>query len=147
MQCLRRKGVKLNSGKCELFKREVKYLGRLISENGYRPDPENVAALDKCKVPPTNIGQLRALIGFLGYFRTYIKDFSKKMKPVYDLLQIQSDKKGVKKQTDSKIKIEWKPEHQLIIEELVAYLKFPTVISYPEFDLPFVVSCMIPIGP
>ena len=41
LQCLRKKGVKLNLGKCNLFKREVKYLGRLISECGYRPDPKD----------------------------------------------------------------------------------------------------------
>ena len=141
LQGLRRKGVKLNPGKCVLFKREVRYLGRLISENGYRPDPENTEALDKCKVPPTNIGQLRALIGFLGYYRTYVKDFSRKLKPVYDLLQTKSIKNGVKKQNDSKIKIEWKREHQIIIEVVVAYLKSPEVISYPDFQLPFIVHC------
>ena len=96
LRCLQRKGVKLNGGKCYLFKREARYLGRLISEKGYRPDPENTDALDKCKVPPTDIGQLRSLLGFLGYYRTYIKDFSRKLKPVYDLLQVNSDKNGEK---------------------------------------------------
>ena len=64
LTCLKRKGIKLNAGKCNLFKREIRYLGRLISENWYRPDPEGVKALDKCKVPPTTIGKLRSLIGF-----------------------------------------------------------------------------------
>ena len=103
----------------------MRYLGRLISEQGYRPDPENTEALDKCKIPPTNIGQLRSLIGFLGYYSTYIKDFSRKLKP---------DKNGAKKQTDSKVKIEWKREHGLIIDEVIEYLKSPEVISYPDFN-------------
>ena len=70
LACLRTKGVKLNLKKCELFKKEIRYLGRLISENGYRPDPADVEALDRCKVPPKNIGNVRSLIGFLGYYRT-----------------------------------------------------------------------------
>ena len=56
LQCLRKKGVKLNPGKFNLFKKEIRYLGRLISEKGYRPDPEadpeDLKAIDKCKVPP-----------------------------------------------------------------------------------------------
>ena len=137
---MREKGVKLNLQKCHFFKQEVKYLGRLVSEDGYRPDPENGAALDRCKIPPTNIGKLRSLIGFLGYYRTYVKDFSKKLKPVYDLLQDDSDKKG-SKQLDSRRKIVWTQEHQKVIEDMVEYLKSPEVIAYPDFDLPFTVHC------
>lgn len=93
LQCLRNKGVKLNPGKCALFKKEIRYLGRLVSENGYRPDPQDIMALDKCKIPPKTIGNLRSLIGLLGYYRTYIKDFSRKLKPIYNLLQKNSIKR------------------------------------------------------
>ena len=97
--------------------------------------------MDKCKVPPTDVGKLRALLGFLGYFRTYIKDFSRKMKPVYDLLQKRDDDKSKtgKRQLDSRKKIEWTAELQAIVEEVVEYLKSPSVIAYPDFDKPFVV--------
>ena len=142
LHCLRKRGVKLNPGKCELFKREVRYLGRLISEYGYRPDPEDVNALSKCKVPPTNVGEVRSILGFLGYYRTYIKDFSRKLKPVYDLLQGQMEiKNGKKRQINSKKTVEWTKEHQNIINDLVDYLKSPEIISYPDFSLPFIVHC------
>ena len=35
------KGIKRNAKKCHFFKREVKYLGRLISKDGYRADPQD----------------------------------------------------------------------------------------------------------
>ena len=34
---LKAKGIKLNPGKCVFFQREIRYLGRLISGEGYRP--------------------------------------------------------------------------------------------------------------
>ena len=141
LKCLREKGVKLNLKKCNFFKAEIRYLGRLVSADGFRPDPEDVKALDKCKVPPTNVGQLRSVLGFLGYYRTYIKDFSRKVKPIYDLLQHTDEKKPKtgKKQLDSRTKIEWTDELQKIVEDLVEYLKSPEVIAYPDFSKPFVV--------
>ena len=40
LRCLREEGIKLNLLKCDFFKNEIKYLGRLISKDGYRLDPE-----------------------------------------------------------------------------------------------------------
>ena len=133
LTCLKKKGIKLNAGKCNLFKREIRYLGWLISED--------VKALDKCKVPPTTIRKLRSLIGFLGYYRTYIKDFPRKLKPVYDLLQKKTDKLNEKKHLDSKMKINWTDEHQKVIDETVEYLKSPNIIAYSDFNVPFIVHC------
>ena len=72
-----------------------------------------------------------------------MKDFSRKLKPVYDLLHVKSDndKKQPKKQFDSKIKINWTKECKVIIEDMVEYLKSPAVISYPDFSIPFIVHC------
>ena len=141
LRCLREKGVKLNLKKCNFFKKEIRYLGRLVSKEGYRPGPEDVKALDKCKVPPTNVGKLRSLLGFLGYYRTYIQGFSKKVKPMYDLLQHSEGKKPKegKKQLDSRAKIVWSEDLQKIVEEIVEYLKSPQVIAYPDFSKPFIV--------
>ena len=58
----------------------------LIAVNGYRSDPTN--ALEKFRCPPKTIGELRSLFGFLGYYRCYVKDFSKLMKPLYNLLKV-----------------------------------------------------------
>ena len=49
---LHENGVKLRAEKCQFAKREVRYLGRLVSGEGYRPDPEDTKALEKFRVPP-----------------------------------------------------------------------------------------------
>ena len=102
LQRLKSKGVKLNVKKCRFCLPEVRYLGRLISENGYRPDPEDIKALEKFREPPRNVGEVRSLVGFLGYFRNYVRDFVKKMKPVYGL--IKTEKSGENLKVKSKTK-------------------------------------------
>ena len=112
----------------------------LISGEGYRPDPEDVKALDKCKVPPKNVGELRSIMGLLGYYRCYLKNFSLRLKPVYDLLQT-GEGKATKKHLETKRKIMWNDELQTVIDEMVTELKSPNVIAYPDFSLPFTVHC------
>ena len=99
LQWLKLCGVKLQAEKCAFVKEEVRYLGRLVSKNGYRADPADTMALNKFRSPPKNIGELRSLLGFLGYFRCYVKDFARKVKPLYNLLKggesvAQHSKKG-----------------------------------------------------
>ena len=123
---LREHGIKLRAEKCVFGKREVRYLGRLISGEGYRPDPEDMKALEKFRSPPTNIGELRSLLGFLGYFRCYVKDFSQKVKPMYDLLKgkvtgkVGKGKKGEKpgQKYNSREKIEWGEVQQKVLDEM-----------------------------
>ena len=111
----------------------------MISKNGYRPDPDNSSALNACKIPPKTVGNLRSLLGFLGYYRNFVKDFSRKLKPVYELLKKEEGQEG-SKYVKSK-KIQWTPEHQKIVEEVVEYLQSPEVIAFPDFNVPFLVHC------
>ncbi|KAI3364945.1 hypothetical protein L3Q82_000943 [Scortum barcoo] len=85
-------GVKLKPEKCELFRKEVRYVGRLVSADGVRVDPKDIEAVQALKHKrPQTVGDVRQLLGFLGYYRTYIQDFSHIAKPLYDLLQAKSD--------------------------------------------------------
>ena len=42
---------------------------------------------------------------------------------------------------DSRKSVDWTSEHQAILEEVVQYLQSPSVIAYPDFQLPFFVHC------
>ena len=42
---LKTRGVKLHADKCYFFKPEIRYLGMLISKDGYRPDPRYTLVL------------------------------------------------------------------------------------------------------
>ena len=43
---LRSKGIKLNVSECNFFIQKVKYLGRIISKDGYQADPDHAVALE-----------------------------------------------------------------------------------------------------
>lgn len=89
LQALQRHGVKLRPEKCELFRKEVRYVGRLVSADGVRVDPKDFEAVRvlKDKAPQT-VGDVRRLLGFLSYYRAYVQDFSRIAKPLYELLQV-----------------------------------------------------------
>ena len=78
--------MKLKPRKCKLFRLEVHYLGRTVSEDGYRPDPANLEAVVKLKdSQPQTIGDARKLLGLLGYYCRNIQNFARNAKPLVDL--------------------------------------------------------------
>ena len=81
LQRLRSKGVKLRADKCAFMKREVRYLGRLVSGDGFRVDPKDTDALERFREPPKTVGELRSLLGLFGYYRCYVKNFARHRHP------------------------------------------------------------------
>lgn len=148
---LREHGIKLKPRKCDLFKNEVRYLGRIVSADGNRMDPADTAAVRALKnKPPGTVGEVRAILGLLGYYRQYIKDFSRIASPLYDLLKaptedetLQNKKKKWQTKRNSRgvpssTPIKWTDAHQTILEQLIDYLTQPPVLGFPEFTQPFI---------
>ena len=81
---LRSKGIKLNVSNCNFFKQKVKYLGRIISKDGHQAYTDDAVALKNFRKPPKTVEELRSRLGFLGYYRGYVKNFSIILKPFYD---------------------------------------------------------------
>lgn len=152
---MREHGIKLRPAKCELFKREVRYLGRLVSGDGVKIDPKDLEAVMalKGKMPHT-VGDVKSLLGFLGYYSSFIQDFSRLAKTLFELLQKPSNpdkvknnnqhetngnksrtKKEEKGQLPSKTPIRWAEEHQAVLAKLVDVLTTPPTLAYPTFNL------------
>lgn len=141
-QRFREKGVKLKPSKCHLFKQEVRYLGHLATGNGYTMDPEDKRAVLELKERrPASIGEIRKLLGFLGFYRKYIPDFARRARILYDLVKHPKNKTQakVKKngQISSQVRINWTKAHQDVLSDLVDALTNPPVMAYPLFDKPF----------
>ena len=84
-QRLREVDLKLAPKKCELFKPKVKYVGNIISENGIKPDPEKIIKVENWP-SPRNPDEITKFLGFVGYYRRFIKGFSKIAKPLLELM-------------------------------------------------------------
>jgi hypothetical protein len=61
-------------------------LGHVISERGIEVDKAKVE-MDEQLPPPTDVKPLRSFLGHVGFYRRYIKNFSKITKPLMHLLQ------------------------------------------------------------
>ena len=139
------KGSKLKPRKCNLFKNEVRYLGRIVSEQGYQIDPAETSVIENMKqLNPKTVGELRRILGFAGYYRSFIVDFARIAKPLYDLIRNPGTKAPMQKgnvkgtgQAPSNQEIKWTEEHQAVLEKLLNKLVSPPILGFPDFDQPF----------
>lgn len=149
LQRQRECGIKLRPKKCDFFKSEVCYVGRVISAEGYKMNPKEVEAVQALKRErPSTVREVRKLMGFLSYYRSYIQDFSRIAKPLYELLakpkselkQSQKGKGGNRKsaQLPPSHPVKWTEVHQEILSKIVDQLTNPPVMAYPDLEKPFV---------
>ncbi|KAK9011679.1 hypothetical protein V6N11_044524 [Hibiscus sabdariffa] len=76
----------LNWEKCYFMVNEGMVLGHKISSKGIEVDKEKVEVIEKLP-PPMNVKGIRSFLGHAGFYRRFIKDFSKISKPLCNLLQ------------------------------------------------------------
>ena len=121
-------GLKLQPQKCRLFRREVTYLGHIVSKEGVAVDPEKTAAVREWPVP-TTVKDVRSFLGFAGYYRRFVKGFSKIALPLNNLLQGTGGKKTAA--------VTWTPDCQAAFEKLKGVLLQAPVLAYADFKAPF----------
>jgi len=74
----------LHPEKCEFHRKQIEYLGLVISENKVEMDPVKVAGV--CDWPTLeNRTDVQAFIGFVNFYHHFIWDFSTIARPLFDL--------------------------------------------------------------
>ncbi|WVZ76553.1 hypothetical protein U9M48_024518 [Paspalum notatum var. saurae] len=113
--------------KCAFWLREVSFLGHFLSEKGVAVDPSKVEDVLNWKQPET-VTEIRSFLGLSGYYRRFIKDFSKIAKPMTSL-------------TKKNVKYLWDPKCEEAFTSLKKSLTSAPVLAQPDVTKPFDVYC------
>lgn len=79
-------GLSINWKKCCFLQRKVEFLGHIVEDGTIRPSERKVKAV-MCFPEPQNIRQVQAFLGLSGYFRKFIREYSRIARPLSNLLR------------------------------------------------------------
>ena len=74
----------LHLEKCEFYRKQIEYLGLVISENKVVIDPVKVTGVHEWPILE-NRTDVQAFIGFINFYRRFIQDFSTTARPLFNL--------------------------------------------------------------
>ena len=80
-------GLKLKPSKCTFFQEKMTYLGHLTTADGVATDPSKVEVVKNWPELET-VSDVRSFLGFVGYYRRFIKGFSQIAKPYISLREV-----------------------------------------------------------
>ena len=127
-------GLKLKPSKCFFFREEIEYLDHVVSGKDVATNPKMVEAVTKWPTPKT-VYDVRSFFGFVGYYRRFIKDFSKIAKPIREVI---TGLENQSKRTAKKTLIEWTEAADSAFVHLKKLCTSTPILAYPDYQLPFV---------
>lgn len=119
-------GLRLNPDKCTFFRDRISYLGFDIDKNGLAKSKRNIESVLNAPTP-TNVSEVRAIIGLVNFNSKFIPNFAKKMEPFYNLLR-----KGVK--------FHWSDSCQRAYEQLKKEITSDQVLVHFDPNKPIVLT-------
>jgi hypothetical protein len=110
----------LKPEKCAFKQTEIDYLGVIIGNNQLRMDPGKLRGIADWQLPrmPTDI---QRFLGFTGYYRYFIPNYSKIVRPLLDL-------------TKKAVTWDWGPKQFQAFEELKTRMCESPVLMQPNFN-------------
>jgi RNase H-like domain found in reverse transcriptase/Reverse transcriptase (RNA-dependent DNA polymerase) len=123
-------GLKLKLKKCSFFQTKMDFLGHTISLEGIEMQDDKIDAIKKFP-KPTTLKRLQSFLGYMNFYRKFMKDFGAIARPLYNLL---------KKETVGQFGKDWGEEHDQAFEKLKELAITAPVRAYPDFTKPFILT-------
>ncbi|CAM8878117.1 unnamed protein product [Rhodiola kirilowii] len=117
----------LNWEKCHFMVQEGIVLGHLVSKRGVEVDKAKIQVIEQLP-PPTNQKGIRSFLGHAGFYRRFIKDFSKIARPLTHLLC-------------NDVEFNFDEGCLEAFEKLKKNLVSAPIVQPPNWDLPFELMC------
>ena len=84
-------GLKLKPSKCSFLRRQITFLEYEISADGMKPGTLNLKGIAEM-APPANYTEVRRFLRMTGFFRRFIKNYTRIAKPLNDILEGEASK-------------------------------------------------------
>jgi len=121
------KHLVLNWEKCPFMVQNGIVLGHMISEHGIEVDRAKIEVMTSLQAPD-NVKAVRSFLGHVGFYRRFIKDFSRIARPLTALLC-------------KEVKFEFTQECHDAFQQIKQALISAPIVQPPDWDLPFEVMC------
>jgi hypothetical protein len=126
---LRMFNLKINLKKCFFGRKEVPYLGHILTKDGIKPAMDKVKAV-KDFPEPQSVRQVREFIGLTNYFRKHIKNFALLSGQLSILTRKDAEWKGGPLPAPAKA----------AFEQIKLQLISAPVLAYPMRDRPYILA-------
>jgi reverse transcriptase-like protein len=123
LEILEQYDLYLKPEKCTFEQKEIDYLGVIVGEGTLRMDPKKIQGIADWS-PPTTVTEVRQFLGFTGYYRYFVPNYSKIARPLLDL-------------TKKTFNWHWGPEQMRAFETLKTLMCHKPVLAQPNFDKRF----------
>ena len=127
LQRLREFKLSISIEKCKFLKKEVEYLGHIISVDGIKTNPKIISAVRDFP-RPRNVKNVRQLLGLFNYYHRFVDGFAKLSNPITKLLE-------------KNVKFEWTEEADKALKILKEMLCSSPILQFPDFSKDFIVKC------
>ena len=102
-------------------------LGHMVSSRGIEVDQAKIDIIEKMP-PPISVKEIRSFLGYAGFYRRFIQDFSKIAKPLTNLPM-------------KDVAFLFSPDCLSDFNRLKTTLVSAPIIQSPDWDLPFEIMC------